>query len=446
MFAIIDVETTGLNPRKDKITEIAILLYDGKKIYDSYETLVNPEIQIPYTISQLTGIQNTMVKSAPKFYEIAKKIIQLTEGKIIVGHNVRFDYKFLQKEFKEFDYEYKRKTLCTVKTSRKLIPGQASYSLSKLSANLSINHHNQHRAMGDALATASLFEHLLSIEPGIGGDEAIKLPSALSKTKIQALTHETGVYYFLNNKKEIIYVGKSIDIHQRILQHLNNYSTRKSIEMMNQIADIKYIVTGGELTALLLESDEIKNIKPLFNRAQRRSIYPYSLFQTIDNAGYYCFNIARTKANDQAITSFKSLKTAKEFLFKLTEDYELCQVKNGLYTHKGACFNYQINKCKGACIEKENPEEYNLRFQHSLKQLQFQHNNFFILEKGPEIGQKNIIKIENGIYQGFGIIDENDINDRAILHQSINRKSNNKDTQNIINSYLRHHHPDILIY
>ncbi len=446
MFAIIDVETTGLNSSKDKITEIAILLYDGKKIYDSYETLVNPEMQIPYRISQLTGIQNTMVKSAPKFYEIAKKIIQLTEGKIIVGHNVRFDYKFLQKEFKEYDYEYKRKTLCTVKTSRKLIPGQASYSLSKLSANLSISHHNQHRAMGDALATASLFELLLSIEPGIGGDEAIKLPSALSKAKIQALTHETGVYYFLNNKKEIIYVGKSIDIHQRILQHLNNYSTRKSIEMINQIADIKYIVTGGELTALLLESDEIKNIKPLFNRAQRRSIYLYGLFQTIDNGGYYCFSIARTNTNKQAITSFKSLKTAKEFLFKLTEDYELCQAKNGLYTHKGACFNYQINKCKGACIEKENPEEYNLRFQHSLKQLQFQHNNFFILEKGPEIGQKNIIKIENGIYQGFGIIDENDINDRAILHQSINRKSNNKDTQNIINSHLRLHHPDILIY
>ena len=446
MFAIIDVETTGLSAKDEKITEIAIILHDGRKITDSYSSLINPERKIPYRITQITGINDSMVQRAPKFYEVAKKIIELTEGKIIVGHNVRFDYNFLISEFAEFDYVFKRKTICTVKTSRKLIPGQSSYSLGKLTHSLGIPHGDKHRALGDTKATAILFEKLLALDPNIGGEDAVKLPEALSKSQIDKLPHKTGVYYFLNSDKEIIYVGKSIDIYKRVLQHLNNYSTKKSVKMMNQIADINFVITGSELVALLFESEEIKTIKPIFNRAQRRSIFNYGLFEIIDANGYRNFEIAKIEGVKEPLTSFQSMNAGKDFLFQLVENYELCQKLSALYKTDGACFEYQIHKCKGACIGEESSEEYNKKFAMAVERLKFQHKNFFILEKGPEPGYKSVVLVENGVYKGIGVIADTMIGDVEELKKCIKPMSNNKDTKNIIKSYLRGNKCDIVIY
>lgn len=446
MFAIIDVETTGLSAKNEKITEIAILLHDGQKVTDSFQTLVNPEKKIPYRITQITGINDQMVSGAPKFYELAKKIIELTHGRIIVGHNVRFDYSFLQNEFNEFDYSFKRKTICTVKTSRKLIPGQGSYSLGKLTASLGIPHIDKHRALGDAKATAVLLDLLLKIDPKIGGEDAVKLPEALSKEQIANIPRKTGVYYFFNYKKEIIYVGKSIDIHQRVLQHLNNYSTKKSVEMMNQIADIKFTITGSELTALLLESDEIKTLKPIYNRAQRRSIYNYGLYSSVDKDGYFRFSISKIEPLSKPLTSFESMQIAKGFLFNLVDEYELCQKLCGLESTNGACFNHQLHKCNGACIGIESYEDYNERYLLALQKLKFQHKDFVIIEKGPKPGTKSIVRIKDGIYMGFGTIKEQEIGNKDKIIASVLPKRNNKDTHNIINSYLRSKNVDIIIY
>ena len=138
MYAILDIETTGLSPSAEKITEIAIYIHDGKKVVESFSTLINPEKKIPYRIIQITGINNQMVESAPKFYEVAKKIVELTDNKIVVGHNVRFDYGFIRNEFKSLGFDFQRKTIDTVKLSRKLIPGKLSYSLGKLCQSLGI--------------------------------------------------------------------------------------------------------------------------------------------------------------------------------------------------------------------------------------------------------------------------------------------------------------------
>lgn len=161
MFAIIDIETTGHNYQFGQITEIAIVLHNGCEVTDTFSTLVKPDIDIPLFITRLTGITNEMVKDAPKFYEIAKKVVELTAGRTFVAHNVHFDYKFIKEEFKRLGYDYQRKTLCTVQLSRKLIPGHRSYSLGKLCAELEIQINGRHRAAGDAIATAKLFELLL---------------------------------------------------------------------------------------------------------------------------------------------------------------------------------------------------------------------------------------------------------------------------------------------
>ena len=164
MYAIIDVETTGLSSKTEKITEIAIYIHNGERIVDEFTTLINPEKHISSQITRLTGINNQMVATAPKFYEIAKKIVLMTEGKIIVAHNATFDYNFMRSEFSSLGYDYIRETLCTVKLSRKLIPGKRSYSLGNICNDLNIRNEGRHRAYGDALATTKLFELLMSIE------------------------------------------------------------------------------------------------------------------------------------------------------------------------------------------------------------------------------------------------------------------------------------------
>ena len=161
MFIIIDIETTGNSYKFGKITELAIYQHNGQMITNQYSTLINPEIDIPYHITKLTGITNEMVKNAPKFYEVAKTIVELTAGRTFVAHNVSFDYSFLKEEFARLGYTFHRKTLCTVQLSRKFLPGHQSYSLGKLCLDLGIEIKGRHRASGDALATAKLFEILL---------------------------------------------------------------------------------------------------------------------------------------------------------------------------------------------------------------------------------------------------------------------------------------------
>ncbi|HOP13477.1 MAG TPA: 3'-5' exonuclease, partial [Lentimicrobium sp.] len=164
MYAVIDVETTGGNFSSERLTEIAIYLHDGEKIVDEFSTLLNPEQPIPYMITRLTGISNEMVAGAPRFCEVARKIVELTEGATFVAHNASFDYNFIRHEFRRLGYNFRRPTICTVKMSRKLLPGLQSYSLGKLCRELGIVIENRHRAAGDALATTRLLELLLETD------------------------------------------------------------------------------------------------------------------------------------------------------------------------------------------------------------------------------------------------------------------------------------------
>lgn len=161
MFIIIDIETTGNNYKFSNITELAIYQHNGQKITNQFSTLINPGIDIPFYITKLTGIDNEMVKNAPKFHEVAKIIVELTAGRTFVAHNVQFDYRFLKEEFLRLGYNFNRKTLCTVQLARKFLPGYGSYSLGKLCSDLGIEINGRHRAAGDALATVKLFEILL---------------------------------------------------------------------------------------------------------------------------------------------------------------------------------------------------------------------------------------------------------------------------------------------
>jgi DNA polymerase-3 subunit epsilon len=445
MFTIIDIETTG-GRKTDKITEIAIFVHDGKKIVDEFSTLINPEITIPYFISNLTGITNEMVAEAPKFYEVAKKIVEMTTDKVFVAHSASFDYHFLKNEFKSLGFEFKRKTLCTVKLSRKLIPMQNSYSLGELCSELGIEIKDRHRAAGDALATAKLFEYLLAINgnavdlfASLRINSIDNLHHLLDKRKIESLPEETGVYYFYNERKELIYVGKSTNIYNRVLSHLSNFKSKKSVNLRDSIADIDYILTGSELVALLHESHEIKKHVPLFNRSQRRTSYPYGIFSYQDEKGYICLHIDKVKSDDHIpLCVFHSAESARLNMEDLCEQYNLCQKLCGLYDSTGACFHYSIKTCNGACIGEEDKESYNARVNEAMARFEFEDKNFFIIDKGRKHNERAVIKVENGRYMGYGYIDTSlAVSSHEELNNNITRYPDNRDVQQIIRSYLR---------
>ncbi|MCF8234708.1 MAG: GIY-YIG nuclease family protein [Bacteroidales bacterium] len=445
MFAVIDVETTGLSPRSEKITEIAIYIHDGKQVVDEFSSLINPEKKIPYRITAITGISNKMVEEAPRFYEIAKQIVELTDGKVVVGHNVNFDYNFIRHEFKRLGYEYKRKTFCTCRMSKKAFPGRRSYGLGKLCRELNISNHARHRAAGDALATTRLFEMIRAVDPELAGKPPRTLNTNLNRSLIDKLPEQTGVYYFFNDKGDIIYVGKSTDIKSRVLSHLSNNMNKRAVEMRDAIADISCELTGSELIALLLESHEIKKYKPLYNRAQRRSRYNYGLYSFEDDQGYVNLKITRIVEGATPINCYGSKMEARNHLFKLVEEHRLCQKLCGLYDSQGSCFHYQIRECLGACVGEETPDAYNSRVVQAIEDYSYPCRDFFLLDHGRNPDEKAVVKIENGKYIGFGYVGCNGEEPAIeLLHDCIKAYPDNKDIRQILRSYLKVKHSALI--
>jgi len=445
MYTIIDVETTGGSPVAEKITEIAIFLHDGEKLIDEFVTLINPEKNIPYYITALTGISNAMVADAPKFYEVAKHIVELTSGSIFVAHNVSFDYQFVRNEFKRLGYDYVRDKLCTVQLSRRFIPGIASYSLGNICRHLNIQIHDRHRASGDAYATVKLFEYLIDISkqqnqhikdlPGINRND---LHPNLDPAVLNNLPEETGTYYFFNEKRELIYIGKSKNIRTRVLSHFRNYNSKKAIEMMNSVAEIDYELTGSELIALLKESHEIKLHRPIYNRAQRRIASIYGLFSYFDKNGYMRFVIDKNDTRQEIpLRSFSTLASGKRYLNYMIDKYELCQKLCGLYPAPGACFNYEISQCKGACIGKELAKIYNERAKQLICEHSILQDSFFLLEAGRNTEESAVVQIECGKYIGYGYIDITQVNGNTdLLADCIKPFDDNRDIQQILRSYI----------
>nr|WP_321224696.1 exonuclease domain-containing protein [uncultured Psychroserpens sp.] len=443
MYAILDIETTGGKYNEEGITEIAIYKFDGHKVIDKFISLVNPEREIQPFVVNLTGINSKMLRSAPKFYEVAKRIVEITEDCIIVAHNSQFDYRILRTEFKRLEYTFKRKTLCTVELSKQLIPDQASYSLGKLTRALGIPVSDRHRANGDAMATVKLFKILLSkdldktiIKDNVKQDITKRLNDT-HKSIIDSLPSITGVYYIHDENGEIIYIGKSKNIKQRINQHLTNTS-KKSKKLQLLAKTVTYEATGNELVALLKESEEIKRNKPAFNRALTRTTFTHALYSFTDKNGYINLKIDKTNGKEKRITSFSNMQSAKSFMFKVVDQYALCQKLTGLYPTKTNCFNYTIKSCNGACVNEESPEEYNQRVLELIAKNSYDNNNMLIIDQGRAIDEKSVIYIENGVFKGLGFYELNhQINNIDVLESIITPMENNRDTQHIIQSYLR---------
>lgn len=384
-----------------------------------------------------------MLKNAPKFYEVAKRIVEITEDCIIVAHNSDFDYRILKTEFRRLGFPFKRKTLCTVELSQQLIPNMESYSLGKLTRALGIPVSDRHRANGDAMATVKLFKMLLSkdsdkkiIKQAVKVEQKSKLAPNL-KEIIEDLPSDTGVYYIHDADGNIIYIGKSNNIRKRITQHFTNKNS-KSKKIQVKVATVTYEKTGSELVALLKESEEIKANKPILNRALKRNKFTQGLYSFMDDDGYINLRIGPIKKDTRPITTFTNRKSGVSFMNKIIETYQLCTKLCGLEKTESTCFNYEIEECLGACIKKELPESYNKRVNTIIEKNTFDNKDMILIDRGRDIDEKSVILIEDGIFKGLGFFDLNhQINNREILKSLITPMQNNRDTQHIIQSYMR---------
>ena len=375
LYSIIDVETTGGKFNQEGITEIAIYKFDGVDIIDQFISLVNPEIPIQPFVQQLTGITDNMLVNAPKFFQIAKRILEITDKTILVAHNSSFDYRMLKIEFDRLGYEFITPQLCTVNLSKKLIPNMSSYKLGNLVKSLGIPISNRHRASGDAKATVELFKLLLvkDIKKEIFNSSIVKdVKPKINKWSdlVKNLKNEIGIYYFHDSNGKIIYIGKSKSIKNRVNQHLTGISN-KSLKIRLELNDVSYENTGSELIALLKENKEIKTHQPKFNSLLKNTIKKFGLEICTDNDNFKFLRILHYHDSIEFIETYSSLKLANKKLSVLNMKYNL---------------------------ESNKSEKSNLNIFEILKKYSFPFVNMLIIDKGRSVDEKSVLLIKNNKY------------------------------------------------
>jgi len=403
MYAIVDIETTGGYASANGITEIAVYVHDGTKVIRKFETLINPQQKIPSYITALTGISGAMLIDAPVFEEIAETLYDVLKDNIFVAHNVNFDYSFVNHHLKEHGFVLSPRKLCTVRLSRKVVPGLHSYSLGNLCRQLEIPINNRHRAGGDAAATVLLFEHLLNNNAQAHIDQMLKktsgeqwLPPGLQKTDITKLPSSPGVYYFHDIKGKIVYVGKAVNIKKRVSSHFTvNDAERKRQNFLLHVCKISFKECATELEAIVLESTEIKRLWPKYNKSQKQPMQKYGLYMFEDSKGYMRLAIDKKKKNVQALYCFNSLHEGIILQRKMLEEFDL---------NEKLCF---LNKTSFTEADKKLLEPvnvYNKKVTNAITALHNQLPTFAVMDDGIKQNEKLCLLIEKGSFWGMGYL------------------------------------------
>ncbi len=372
---IIDTETTGMSGMHDRIIELAMIRISKDKIVDKFTTLINPEGRISPFISSFTGITNEDLKDAPLFGDVKNRVLELLDDAVFVAHNVRFDYSFIKNELKRTGVNFKAKTFCTVRLSRRLFPEHRSHSLESVINRYNFKFESRHRAYDDAHV---LWQFLKKIKKTVPKKTLMKAWADLTKslysvdaeikTQVDALPESPGVYIFYDKNDVPIYVGKSKNISDRVVGHFSeDTKSTKHLTLMKEVVRIGHMVTTGEFGALLLESQMIKELHPIYNARLLEKREFIALSKAIGKDGYATLKQKTVKSlaevnSENLFGAFKNKQSVKEYLAEFAEKYSLCQKLLGIDSSKGSCFAYKLGKCRGACIGKEKKKIYNSRF------------------------------------------------------------------------------------
>jgi DNA polymerase-3 subunit epsilon len=439
LYAIVDIETTGSYALGNGITEIGIVIHDGKKVLHFYETLVNPHRHIPIFIQSLTGITDEMVANAPSFEEVAGQIFELLQDKIFIAHNVNFDYSFVKHHLLQHGYDLDTRKLCTVRLSRKILPGLNGYSLGKLCRQLNINLTNQHRAGGDALATADLFALLLEkdVENAIGAmlkgrNREQYLPPHLPVEQIDSMPTSAGVYYFYNATGKPIYVGKAKNLHKRVKSHFaNNKPGKQKQDFLREIHKVSYKECATELMAHILESTEIRRLWPVHNRSQRGYLPKFGLFVYEDRQGLQRFAIEKNKQHFKPVYTFNTIAEGHSWLRQLISEFGLCPRLCNLLSEV-QCSNCVANG-EMPCTVVHEPTDYNIKVAEAINWMQKHLPTFALIDKGIDDNEQSCILMKEGNFYGMGYIrDKQSLSSIDVLQKHLEPLQDNDYIRNLI--------------
>ncbi|HLU03191.1 MAG TPA: exonuclease domain-containing protein, partial [Advenella sp.] len=382
-FAFVDIETTGGSATTDRLTEIAIVRFDGHAV-STWQSLINPECRIPGYIESLTGITGQMVANAPTFAQLAEHIQHLLAGHIFVAHNARFDYGFIKNAFRRAGQDFKADILCTVKLSRRLYPQHRRHGLDYLIQRHGLTMQDRHRAYDDAYALLQFWQCVCREHDRKLVDDVVQgliarpsLPAHIDPAVIDALPNSFGVYVFYGENELPIYIGKSNRLRQRVLSHFaSDHTAPKEMKISMQIRRIEHICCAGEVDALLTESRLIKERMPTLNRQLRRQkdVFTWKLVET--SPGLWIPVLLG--GNDIAIGQglhlyglFSSARDAREALLAIIKTEKLCKAMLGLEkVHSNSpCFARQLKSCAGACVGQESSIAHSARLMTALSAL-----------------------------------------------------------------------------
>ncbi|HLV63263.1 exonuclease domain-containing protein [Galbibacter sp.] len=431
MYAVLDIETTGGKYDEEGITEIAIYRFDGHKVDDQFISLINPEKEIQPFVVKLTGINNQMLRSAPKFYEVAKRIIEITEDCTLVAHNAQFDYRILQTEFRRLGYDYQRKSLCTVELSKELLPEQPSYSLGKLVRALGIPVSDRHRANGDAIATVKLFKLLLSkdvhkkiVQNNIRQEQVGQLNPRLIEI-VERLPSETGVFYMYNIDGELIYLSKSSNIRKKVNKIFIN-SAPKNRKIQKEVRKVSFDLTGNVLIAQLKEIQESHGNKPRYN-SKRKQKFTHALYLEKEDNSPLRLIVDKFDLDQTSILNFVNYNQAIKVQQEILTEFELHYNDNAAG---------QIGQ--QSLQNQDELKAYNKRVRKAIHQYSLSKGSFAIVDKGRSINEQSVILFIKDKLKGYGFFELNhQLNNLEILQSIITPIEDSKIVRYYIEQYLR---------
>ena len=392
-IACLDLETTGGNPQRDAILELGIVTLSMERGQEEWSQLLHPGCGLSPYITQLTGIYPDMLRGKPRFEDIVTELEQRLRGHIIIAHNARFDLAFLRQSFLRTQVPFKTKSLCSVKLSRQLFPSERRHGLDAIIERLAIPCADRHRALGDARVVVDFLRQMaeqryddLLHACRIQWDQNC-LPPNIDPDVLEQLPNRPGVYLFYGHSDLPLYIGKSIHLRRRVLEHFrNDFRQTRELQMSQQLERIEWIETNSELSALLLESRLVKEKHPLYNRQLRRKKELCTIFWLGPEQEKPTILCGSEPRPGVCYGVFANRHQARAALRHLAQEWGLCDHRLGLQKGSGACFGQQIKRCQGVCVGQESLASHDLRLQEALQKLQIQHWPFsgpigFIEEK-----------------------------------------------------------------
>ena len=402
-IAFIDLETTGTTPTGDRVTEIGIVRIEEGELAEEWSSLVNPGCSIPEEIQVLTGITNEMVRGAPSFAQLAAQVRARLEGHLFVAHNARFDYGFIKNEFRRLEMAFTADVLCTVRLSRRLYPDAVGHGLDAVIARHGLESAiegtapvdpdgiafprpgaGRHSALGDARVLWRFVQRLYREKEVPDIEHAVRrilkipsLPPQLAPDALENLPEGPGVYRFYGVNDLPIYIGKSVNLRERVRSHFSSdHVSANDIRISGEIRRIEVEETAGEMGALLREARLVKDLLPLHNHRLRRKLN--TCFIKVDDLGS-APEVVQNKDIDWAehfhlaastgaslYGPFAAKLNVRKLLEELAHEQGLCWRLLGWEKRGGPCFARQVKRCRGACVGEEAPAVHNLRLATAL--------------------------------------------------------------------------------